>query len=568
MCVNLLCRKIGAACTINAIPCGEQPALVSVNEQTADFPHGYERFCMQKIQSFFLSGFQYENNTIRRKAQALLYYNFLMLVLLFLLVVVYAAINPQGFVKGAIGAGSISVLVLLSIFFIHRGKLGVAVTVYLLPTIIVVIAARFMKAATLPHTGFTAYLYYNFYIIVFMAVFGQKRLVPLTTLLFIVANVVYFIVVKDRLDPVSLEIATTGIANSTPALLITGVVSYINVSLSGYSNQQHKEEAAENRKQYDYISSIFLSIKNIAGSLQQSVQQFNQTSQKLTGSTQSQAALVEESSASMEEIAAAIEKVSVDAGVQAGSVNTIEETMNGLNSLISDVSIRADNIMKESEKSIRQGDDAAGLSERAVERMKSINESAEKIRDIIKLITEIADQTNLLALNASIESARAGESGRGFAVVADEISKLADSSTGSAKEISSLINDTVQNIKDESEMFIVLHNHINDIRNTLKISNSLSREMNDVAARQLKLSDSVKEQVHNVNSLSGSISVATQEQASTTGELSRSIDTINEITQTNAAVSEDLSRVTGDLVASVEKLLEIINQSPMQADPA
>jgi len=516
---------------------------------------------MQNIQSFFLSGFEGQNKTIQRKARALLYYNFLMLILLSLLVVVYAAVNPQGFLKGAVGAGIISVLVLFSIYFIRRGMLGVAVTVYLLPTIIIVITARFMKSMTLPHTGFTAYLYYNFYIIVFMAVFGKKRFVPLTTLLFIAANILFFFLVKDRLDPVALEIAITGISNSTPALLITGVVSYISVTLSGYSNEQHKEEAEENKAQYEMISGVFSSIKDIAAGLQQSVVKFNMTSQKLTDSTQSQAALVEESSASMEEIAAAIEKVSVDAGVQAGSVNTIEETMNGLNSLISDVSGRADNIMKESEKSIRQGDDAAGLSERALASMESINESAEKIRDIIKLITEIADQTNLLALNASIESARAGEAGRGFAVVADEISKLADNSTGSAKEITKLINDTVKNIQEGSEMFSALHNHIKDIQNTLKISNSLSGEMNEVAARQLKLSDSVKESVHNVNSLSGSISVAMQEQASTTGELSRSIDTINEITQTNAAVSEEMSDVTGDLVGSIEKLLEIINES-------
>jgi len=80
-----------------------------------------------------------------------------------------------------------------------------------------------------------------------------------------------------------------------------------------------------------------------------------------------------------------------------------------------------------------------------------LREESTRIEEISNTINEIADKTNLLSLNASIESARAGEHGRGFAVVADEISKLADTSIKSAKEIGDIIRLSVSRIHDASD---------------------------------------------------------------------------------------------------------------------
>jgi methyl-accepting chemotaxis protein len=83
-----------------------------------------------------------------------------------------------------------------------------------------------------------------------------------------------------------------------------------------------------------------------------------------------------------------------------------------------------------------------------VQTMEAINVSSRKIADIIGVIDGIAFQTNILALNAAVEAARAGEQGRGFAVVASEVRSLAGRSANAAKEIKTLISDSVGNVSD------------------------------------------------------------------------------------------------------------------------
>ena len=83
--------------------------------------------------------------------------------------------------------------------------------------------------------------------------------------------------------------------------------------------------------------------------------------------------------------------------------------------------------------------------------MEEINESSRKIADIIGVIDGIAFQTNILALNAAVEAARAGEQGRGFAVVAGEVRSLAQRSTQAAREIKSLIGDSLDKVAAGSQ---------------------------------------------------------------------------------------------------------------------
>jgi len=156
---------------------------------------------------------------------------------------------------------------------------------------------------------------------------------------------------------------------------------------------------------------------------------------------------------------------------------------------------------------------------RAITAMEEINESSGKIAEIISVIDEIAFQTNLLALNASVEAARAGEQGRGFAVVASEVRSLAGRSATAAKEITTLIEDSVNKVKVGSKM-------VTESGQTL---------------------DDILGGVESVTSVVGEIAVAAEEQSLGINEVHRSLEELQTLTQQNTALVEEAAAASNEL---------------------
>ena len=148
------------------------------------------------------------------------------------------------------------------------------------------------------------------------------------------------------------------------------------------------------------------------------------------------------------------------------------------------------------------------------------------MREIIGVIESIAFQTNLLALNAAVEAARAGEQGRGFAVVAGEVRALAQRSAEAAKEISTLINRTVDGIND---------------------GNSRMR-----AAGQTI--DGMVESVDKVSALVHQISIATREQSIGISQVNEAVAQLDSVTQQNAALVEQSTSAADSLRLSAKTL--------------
>jgi aerotaxis receptor len=165
-----------------------------------------------------------------------------------------------------------------------------------------------------------------------------------------------------------------------------------------------------------------------------------------------------------------------------------------------------------------------------VDTMGSINASSKKIVDIIGVIDGIAFQTNILALNAAVEAARAGEQGKGFAVVASEVRNLAQRSASAAKEIKTLIGDSVQKVEAGSKQVA-----------------EAGRTMEEIVGS-----------VRRVTDIMGEITTASQEQTSGIEQINQAISQMDQVTQQNAALVEEASATAQLLQEQADGLVKAV----------
>jgi len=158
--------------------------------------------------------------------------------------------------------------------------------------------------------------------------------------------------------------------------------------------------------------------------------------------------------------------------------------------------------------------------------MDSINESSRKIVDIISVIDGIAFQTNILALNAAVEAARAGEQGRGFAVVAGEVRNLAQRSAAAAKEIKTLIGDSVEKVEGGS-----------------KLVAQAGQTMEEIVTAIKRVTDIMSE-----------ITAASVEQSAGIEQVNLAITQMDEVTQQNAALVEEAAAAAESLEEQAQNL--------------
>jgi methyl-accepting chemotaxis protein len=196
--------------------------------------------------------------------------------------------------------------------------------------------------------------------------------------------------------------------------------------------------------------------------------------------------------------------------------SSLQETASSMEELTGIVSNNADN----AQQANRMAGEARMLAEKsgsvvqdAVHAMEAINASSSKIAEIIGVIDEIAFQTNLLALNASVEAARAGEQGRGFAVVATEVRNLAQRSATAAREIKTLIQDSVGKVQMGSKLVV-------ESGDTLEAIVGSVRKVGDIVAE---------------------IAAASAEQSSGIDQVNKAVMQMDQMTQQNAALAEQAS---------------------------
>ena len=246
------------------------------------------------------------------------------------------------------------------------------------------------------------------------------------------------------------------------------------------------------------------------------------------------------------QLASASEEISTGAQQQASSLEETASTLEQITSTVKQNSDSAQQARQLASSSREVAEKGGQVVSTAVEAMEAINQSSKKIADIITAIDEIAFQTNLLALNAAVEAARAGEQGRGFAVVASEVRNLAQRSASAAKEIKSLIQDSVKKVDAGTELVNRSGSTLSEIVNSVK-----------------RVTDIVTE-----------IAAASKEQTTGIEQVNIAVSQLDTVTQRNASQTEEMSATAQALTEQAGQLRDLVQgfklggEAPTKPAPA
>lgn len=302
------------------------------------------------------------------------------------------------------------------------------------------------------------------------------------------------------------------------------------------------------------LKEIISRIKESSIKMYATSESFRESSRAVQSSSQKEAAAVQNISASVEQLNQSIDKVSLDSEEQDKEMQSILQKIKTLINSFADMKEKIDiSLRKGSEisRNAEQGEQALVMMEKS---MGSIAESSKKINNIIKIINSISNKINLLSLNAAIEAERAGESGSGFAVVADEISKLADQTSGSIKQVANLVTENNEEIEagisKVGSVSVAIEKIIKDVYSMQKSLNDISQAANQQGINIEEVGGKVKI----LKQKAESIKTLIVEDRKGMEDISKSMAELNLNSQANATESDRLRDKSLELTAIIKQI--------------
>jgi methyl-accepting chemotaxis protein len=306
-------------------------------------------------------------------------------------------------------------------------------------------------------------------------------------------------------------IVTTPITEMREKLVLVGEGDFTQ-RIDNQSNDEVGQVASALNGTLEKVSKALGEVRSVAGQLTSAATELHSSATEISAGASEQASGFEETAASLEEITS--------------TVRTTSENAQQATSLASDSRGAAENGQQ--------------VVDTAISAMTELSKSSRQIADIITTIDEIAFQTNLLALNAAVEAARAGEQGRGFAVVANEVRNLAQRSATSAREIKALIQGSLSKVDTG-----------------VQLVNQSGEALRGIVGA-----------VKRVSGLMGDIATASKEQSQGVDQVNKAVLQMDQITQRNAAQTEELTATADRLSASARHLEQTVARFKLQLGEA
>ncbi|HBV85083.1 MAG TPA: methyl-accepting chemotaxis protein [Desulfosporosinus sp.] len=323
----------------------------------------------------------------------------------------------------------------------------------------------------------------------------------------------------------------------------------------------------------DEVGKLSQHFNRFIGDIHSIVAEVNDTASTLGATSEELSAAAQQATAASDQVAGTLGQLASGATEQAISVGDTGEMIKQMSANAQQVAINAENVSHSSDKAAQAAELGALQAENAVQKIEKIREvtdqtaevisklgeQSNQIGQIVDVITGIASQTNLLALNAAIEAARAGEQGRGFAVVAEEVRKLAEQSSLSASQISTLIvniqheTERAVGVMEKGKMevasgveavnlagnsFRTIVSEVKTVVEQIQQVTEATKQMADGSSQAVKSVENIGVIAEQTAASTQEVSAASEEQAATMASVSKSAEAL-------AMLGENLSRIVG-----------------------
>ncbi len=307
------------------------------------------------------------------------------------------------------------------------------------------------------------------------------------------------------------------------------------------------------------LRDIIMSIKSTTIDLASSSEQMSSSTTVFSNNAQNQASNSEEITATVEQVSAGIDSISNAAHSQYMNLDQLIQKMEQLSRIIVEMNVKTGETLEQTSRITKHAEGGEKALRDMQVTMSNIIASSGLMKNVVEIINGISDQINLLSLNAAIEAARAGNAGKGFAVVADEISKLADMTSRSIKDIDRLIKNNTSEVMAGMDNVAATTRLISDIITGVNSIDLMMSEVADFMKSQNDTNDEVNSSAHEIRDRSEEIKTASQEQKNANYEIVKAITAINELSQSNASETQELSASANNVSNLAEKLKEAIN---------
>jgi len=435
-----------------------------------------------------------------KKATYLFYFDFILIIILPVAVIAGAITRPERAMASVITVIPIVAAAGISMYLVLHKKSRSAGIVL---TSVMGAGIMFLVFSAPRGESLSNAIYYVFGYLLSVLLFSNRIVLSISAAGFVIGIIPYYYSLVNR--GVESSLILPSITGFPISVIMFYVLAMLLVGTLNDAISRSESDAEKNRELLRLNEGLMVEVKKQITHLSMVAHEVSETAAVLSNGAQRQAAGIEEIAASLEEMSATINQ-------------------NAENS---------QKVRQISEAGAETSQQGNRIALEAVESINDVNQASKRVAEITRVINEIAFQTNLLALNAAVEAARAGDAGRGFAVVASEVRNLAQRSGGASKEIEALIKDTVLRVDRGTELV-----------------NRTGKSLADITRDVLETSR-----------LIGEIAAASIEQKQGIVQVSTAIAAMDELTQSNAAASEELSSMAESLADSSMKLQNLVSDS-------